>query len=99
MAIDGTYNITINTPMGDQEAKLTFKTDGNILTGTSESAMAGISEIEDGKVNGNELTWTENVKTPMGPLTLNMTVTVDGDRISGEANTPFGPAPFEGSRE
>ena len=99
MAIDGTYNITIHTPMGDQEAKLTLKTDGNILTGTSESAMAGISEIEDGKVNGNELTWTENVKTPMGPLTLNMTVTVDGDRISGEANTPFGPAPFEGSRE
>ena len=99
MAIDGTYNITIHTAMGDQEAKLTLKTDGSTLTGTSESAMAGISEIEDGKVNGNELTWTENVKTPMGPMTLNVTVTVDGDKMSGEVNTPFGPSPLEGSRE
>ena len=99
MAIDGTYNITIHTPMGDQEAKLTLKTDGSTLTGNSESAMAGISEIEDGKVNGNELTWTENVKTPMGPFTLNVTVTVEGDKISGEVNTPFGPSPLEGSRE
>jgi hypothetical protein len=53
--------------------------------------MRGVSEIEDGKVNGNELTWTENVKTPMGSLTLNVTVTVDGDKISGQANTPFAP--------
>ena len=99
MAIDGTYTITIHTPIGDQEAKLVLKTDGDTLTGTSESAMTGVSEIEDGRVNGNELTWTENVKTPMGPLTLNVTVTVDGDKISGQVNTPFGPSPLEGSRE
>jgi hypothetical protein len=99
MAIDGTYHITLHTPMGDQEAKLTLKTDGDAVTGTSESAMTGVSEIEDGKINGNELTWTENVKTPMGSLTLNMTVTVNGDKISGQANSPFGPLPLEGSRE
>jgi hypothetical protein len=99
MTIDGTYSITIHTPMGDQEAKLTLKTDGENLTGTSESAMTGVSEIEAGKVKGNELTWTENVKTPVGPLTLNMMATVDGDKISGQANSPFGPLSLEGSRE
>jgi hypothetical protein len=99
MAIDGIYNITLKTPMGDQNAKLTLKTDGETLTGTSESAMTGVTELTDGMVKGNELTWTENAKTPMGPLTFNMTATVNGDKISGQANSPFGTSPFEGSRE
>lgn len=99
MAIDGIYNITIHTPMGDQKAKLNLKTDGDTLTGTSESEMTGVSEILEGKVNGNELTWKENVNTPMGPLELSLKVTIDGDTITGESNTPFGAAPLEGSRE
>ena len=99
MAIDGTYNITIKTPLGDQNVKLTLKTDGDTLTGTTESALTGVNEWTDGRVNGNEITWTENAKTPMGPVTLNMKATVEGDKITGQADSPFGPAPFEGSRE
>ena len=99
MAIDGIYNITFHTPMGDQKVKLNLKTDGDTLTGTSESDMTGLSKITEGKVNGNELTWTENVNTPMGPLTMNLKVTVDGDSITGGTNTPFGAAHLEGSRE
>ena len=99
MAIDGIYNITIKTPMGDQQAKLTLKTDGDTLTGTSESAMTGVNELTEGKVNGNALAWTENATTPMGPIELNMKATVDGGKISGEAVSPLGPMPFEGSRE
>ena len=85
--------------MGDQKATLKLKTDGDTLTGTSESSLTGVTEITEGKVNGSQITWTENSKTPMGPLTLNMTANVDGDRISGQANSPFGPASFKGTRE
>lgn len=99
MAIDGIYNIAIKTPLGDQQAKLTLKTDGDTLTGTSESAMTGVTEITDGKVNGNALEWTENSKTPMGPIELKLKATVDGDKITGEATSPFGPMPFEGNHE
>ena len=38
MAIDGTYKIEIDTPMGKQEATLTLKTAGDKLSGTAESA-------------------------------------------------------------
>lgn len=99
MTVDGIYNITIKTPLGDQQAKVTLKTDGDILTGTSESALTGVTELTDGKVNGNTLEWTENSKTPMGPIELNVKANVDGDKISGEAVSPFGPMPFEGGRE
>lgn len=99
MAVDGTYTITIKTPMGDLNATLKLNTDGGTLTGTLESAMTGVTEITDGKVNGNELTWTQNAKTPVGPLTLNITASVEADRISGQAGSPFGPAPFEGIRK
>ena len=99
MAIDGIYNITIKTPLGDQQAKVTLKTGGDTLTGTSESAMTGVNELTDGKVNGNTLEWTENANSPLGPVELKVKATVDGDKISGEAVSPFGPMPFEGSRE
>jgi len=97
MAIDGTYNITIHTPIGDQKVKLTLKTQGNALSGTSESSM-GVSTFAGGTVNGNEVQWTDNATTPMGPLKIDMKGKVEGDKISGQAVSPFGPAPFEGTR-
>jgi len=96
MAIDGTYNITIHTPIGDQKVKLTLKTLGNTLSGTSESSM-GVTTFT-GTVNGNEVKWTDNATTPMGSLKIDMKGRVEGDKISGQAVSAFGPAPFDGTR-
>jgi hypothetical protein len=96
MAIDGTYNITIHTPTGDQKVKLTLKTRGNTISGTSESSM-GVTTFT-GTVNGNEVQWTDNATTPMGSLKINMTAKVEGDKISGQAVSAFGPASFDGTR-
>jgi len=97
MAVDGKYEITVQTPMGPQAGSLVFKTDGNTLTGTSESMM-GVSEITGGTVNGNEFQFNVEAKTPMGPIKITMKGKVDGDKISGQAMSPFGPAPMEGKR-
>ncbi len=32
MAVDGNWNITLSTPLGDRDATLTLKTDGTSLT-------------------------------------------------------------------
>jgi hypothetical protein len=98
MAVDGTYNITVHTPMGDQKSKLTLKTDGNSLSGFLEDAMSGVAEFTGGTVAGKEVSWTVTPKTPMGPLKLDCKATIDGDKISGQAVSMFGPAPFEGTR-
>jgi hypothetical protein len=98
MAVDGTYNITVHTPIGDQKSKLILKTGGNSLSGSLEVAMAGVTEFMGGTVNGNEVSWTVTPKTPMGPMKLDCKATIEGDKISGQAVSMFGPAPFEGTR-
>jgi hypothetical protein len=98
MAVDGTYEITIHTPIGDQKSKLTLKTDGSTLSGSGEDAMSGTTTFEGGTVSGNEAKWSMTPQSPMGPMKLDFTATIDGDKISGQAVSMFGPAPFDGQR-
>jgi hypothetical protein len=97
MAIDGTYDIMVKTLKGKQGGRLVFKTDGGALTGTSESE-GEVVDLFDGKVNGNEFQFKVKQKTPIGRLSITFKGTADGDKISGKAQTPFGPAPFDGTR-
>lgn len=94
---DGSWNVTLNTPMGARPASLKLKTEGDVLGGTMESPQ-GAMEIEDGKIDGDRLSWVANMTQPM-PMKLEFTATLDGDKISGEVDLgTFGKASFEGSR-
>ena len=96
MSVDGSWKVTVQTPMGAQEATLNFKVSGNTLTGTQANASGSVP-IEDGKVEGNKVSWKAHVTSPFA-LTLDCSGTVDGDKISGTVNTSFGPSPFSGQR-
>lgn len=96
MAIDGNWEITINSPMGAQKAKLEFKADGGALTGTQHAQ--GGSQPVNGKVDGNNVSWSANITSPM-PMTLEFTGSVDGDAIKGSVKAgAFGSFPFSGTR-
>ena len=97
MSADGTWNVTLNTPMGAQAGTLELATEGNTLTGTM-SGPQGSMELENGAADGDSLSWTVNMTQPM-PITIEATATVDGDEISGEAKLgAVGTATFSGSR-
>jgi len=97
MSVDGTWNVTLQTPMGAQAGTLTFVTDGGVLTGEMSGAQ-GTLALEEGTCDGNELSWTVNMTSPM-PIKVEATATVNGDAITGEAKLgAFGTATFEGSR-
>lgn len=97
MSADGTWNMNMKTPMGEQAGTLNLTTDGSTLTG-SMAGPQGTLEIEEGTVDGNNLSWTVNMTSPM-PIKVEATATVDGDSISGEAKLgAFGTAPFSGTR-
>lgn len=97
MAVDGKWEIVINSPLGAQKASLEIKTDGNLLTGTQQAAQ-GSGPLENGKVDGNALAWSAKITNPM-PLTLDFTGTVEGDKLSGSVKAgAFGSFPFTGSR-
>jgi len=98
MAIDGTYDIQVDTPMGAQSMKLTLKTDGDALSGSVESQL-GSSEFSGGTVNGDEVAWAMKVNSPMGEMELESKGKVTGDDIAGEVKAGnFGTSPFKGKR-
>jgi hypothetical protein len=98
MAVDGKYDITMNSPMGKQNATFEFTTDGSKLSGRMSSMMGNV-EFDDGTVDGNNLSWVANAKTPMGDMAVECSAVVDGDSLTGEAKTgSFGSASFSGTR-
>jgi hypothetical protein len=97
MAVDGKWEIVINSPLGAQKANLDIATNGSVLTGTQRAAQ-GSGPLENGKVDGNNVSWSAKISSPM-PLTLDFTGTVDGDKLSGSVKAgSFGSFPFTGNR-
>ena len=97
MAVDGNWNLTMSTPMGERKASLSIKAAGGTLTGT-QGADSNSTEIFDGTVSGDNVAWKVSITNPM-PLTLSFTGAVSGDSMSGEMGIgPMGSFPFTGSR-
>ena len=98
MSVAGTYECVTKTPMGDQKSDVTIVVDGDTFTGTNIGAM-GSMELENGKVDGNTLTWSMKMTVPM-PMTLEGEATVDGDTITGGVKAgAFGTFPMSGTRK
>ena len=96
-SVDGTWNTTMNTPMGAQKGTLTLATSGEDLTGKLAGPQGEI-DIIDGKVNGNNATWKAKLTSPM-PMTLEFDAEVSGDDIKGNVKLgAFGNATFSGTR-
>jgi len=97
MSIDGKWNTTVQSPMGAQKSEVTLKTSGNTLTGTAV-AQGNTTELADGKVDGNNVSWKVSITTPF-PMTLEFSGAVTGDTMSGNVKAGnFGSFPFSGTR-
>jgi hypothetical protein len=97
MSVDGNWKLTINTPRGSQESTLTVQSNGGTFTGTLAGAR-GTTEIKDGKVDGDKLSWSMQMTQPM-PMTISYTGTVDGDKLNGNVQFgSFGGGAFTGVR-
>jgi hypothetical protein len=97
MSADGTWNLTMQTPMGERRSTLTLSTAGGTLTGKQE-AEGNTTDISDGSVSGNDVSWKVAITNPM-PLTLTFSGSVSGNTLNGTADTGmFGSFPFEGTR-
>jgi hypothetical protein len=97
MSVDGSWKITVNSPMGKQESTLELKADGAALTGT-QAAQGNSQPIKDGKVDGDNVSWSSSITTPF-PMTLEFAGTVSGDSIKGKVKAgSFGSFDFEGGK-
>jgi hypothetical protein len=96
--VAGSYDCVTKSPMGDQKSVFTVNVDGDSFTGSNAGQM-GALDVEGGKVDGNKLSWTMNMKVPM-PMTLECEATVDGDTLTGSIKAgPFGSMAMTGTRQ
>jgi hypothetical protein len=97
MAVDGTWTITMQTPLGERTSSLALKSAGSDLSGT-QSADGNATDIFDGAVKGNDVSWKVKITNPM-PLTLEFTGNVDGNSMSGRVSAGMiGSWNFAGTR-
>jgi hypothetical protein len=96
MAADGTWNLVMQTPIGDRKATLTLTGTGAISG--SLSAEGNTTQIFDGKETGNTVAFKASITNPM-PLTLDFSATIDGAKIAGTVGAgAIGSWPFSGTR-
>jgi hypothetical protein len=96
LTVQGKWNITIKTPVGDKTGVLDLVVDGAKLSGSLYDAEH-FAAISDGRVDGNKLTWSARITKPMR-LSLKFSATVEADHIEGSARHLLGSASFRGSR-
>jgi uncharacterized protein len=78
--ISGQWTATFNTQVGEQHYVYTFKVEGEKLTGTAKSDN-GTSEIQNGTVKGDDVSFVENLNYQGQQLTITYTGKVSGDEI------------------
>jgi hypothetical protein len=82
VSIDGTWNVSINSPMGKQKGVLELRTEGDKLFGTGK-AMGNTMEVLDGAVDGDNVTFAMEINRPM-TMRMEFKLAVTGDTIAGE---------------
>ena len=98
MSIDGTYACVTKSPMGDQTSEFTIVTDGDTFTGTNAGAM-GSMDVENGKVDGNHITWEMNMTVPM-PMKLEGDATITDGTLAGSVKAgAFGEMAMTGTKK
>jgi hypothetical protein len=78
--ISGQWTATFNTQVGEQHYVYTFKVDGEKLTGTAKSDN-GSSEIQNGTVKGDDVSFVENLDYQGQKLTITYKGKIQGDEI------------------
>ena len=79
--IGGTWKGTAEMQGNAIERTFVFKVDGNKLTGETTSEMMGTSAITDGRIDGDNISFTVAVKFQDNEMKLNYKGKVSGDTI------------------
>jgi len=79
--ISGTWKGTAEGPQGNLERTFVFKVDGAKLTGETSSQMLGKSVINDGKVDGDNISFTITANMQGNELKLMYKGKVSGDEL------------------
>ncbi|WP_432250731.1 hypothetical protein ACRAR1_29280 [Streptomyces sanyensis] len=91
MPVEGTWNLSVSTPIGKIKAMVTLrKQDDGTLTGVAHGTGEEVP-LSDISLDGGRLTWKQAVTKPLR-LDLAFDVTLDGDTLEGTSKAGRLPA-------
>ena len=83
----GTWNVTVSTPFGDQDLTIAIMVDGEKVSGTA-THESGSMTFDGGVYRDDKATFDVSLTAPV-TTDLKVTLTADGDTISGKAKAGF----------
>lgn len=95
--VEGKYNLSLNTPIGEITGTLELKKINGSLCGTLET-MGTKNNFTGGTVEGNKCAFSGEFKTPIGPITYEILGIVEGDNLDIYAETNKGRFKISGKR-
>ncbi|SDM71518.1 hypothetical protein [Actinacidiphila guanduensis] len=90
MSAEGTWDLSISTPIGRITAVAEFRREDGALIGTARGAGEEVP-LSDVVLDGDRLTWKQAVTKPMR-LNLAFAVTIHGDTLTGTSKAGRLPA-------
>ncbi|WAL68588.1 hypothetical protein ORV05_12690 [Amycolatopsis cynarae] len=90
MTVEGTWDLSISTPIGRIKAVAEFRREDGILIGSAHGAGEEVP-LSDIVLEGDRLTWKQAITKPMR-LNLAFAVTIDGDTLTGTSKAGRLPA-------
>ncbi|NJQ02803.1 hypothetical protein [Streptomyces zingiberis] len=90
MSVEGTWDLSISTPIGKIKAVAEFRRKDGVLVGTAYGAGEEVP-LSDVVLDGDRLTWKQAITKPMR-LNLAFAVTIDGDTLTGTSKAGRLPA-------
>ncbi len=79
--ISGTWKATAEGPNGSMERTFVFQQDGTKLTGKTISSRFGEAQIQNGKIEGDNLSFTITMNFNGDEMKVSYTGKVEGDQI------------------
>lgn len=94
----GEWSLTVDTPDGEQAARLSMQKEGDQITGTLSTPMGNVN-IDTGSMNGNEIRLTATIDMGGQSVRATLTGTIEGDSMKGTVVMgSIGSFSFTGSR-
>lgn len=96
--VDGTYEVSLKSPMGLKKGELKLHSEGGVLSG-GMTVMGKENPIGPGTAEGDNFSFSGELKTAVGKLAYMCEGRVEGNAISGVAKTKKGDLPLTGKRK
>ncbi|MFI9780968.1 hypothetical protein ACIHCV_41100 [Streptomyces sp. NPDC051956] len=90
MSVEGTWDLSVSTPIGKIKAVVELLRQDGVLTGVAHGTGEEVP-LSDIALDGDRLTWKQTVTKPLR-LNLAFAVTISGDTLTGTSKAGRLPA-------